>query len=187
MLFRLPHRVNSLYRKFSQHVNQELIVKHLKDKPGVVEIGLNRSAAKNAFNKAMLRSLQNAIEDIKSDKEVRVVVLRSLVPGVFSAGADLKERTKMTESEVVEFVTALRNSFEQVARLPSPVIAAVDGVALGGGLELALACDIRIASSSAKLGLVETKLGIIPGAGGTQRLPRVINPSLAKELIFTGK
>lgn len=93
----------------------------------------------------------------------------------------------MTPLQVSTFVSTLRQIMSRINNLPQPVICAVDGMALGGGLELALACDIRIASRNAKMGLVETKLAIIPGAGGTQRLPRLINPSIAKELIFTAK
>ncbi|XP_047229235.1 methylglutaconyl-CoA hydratase, mitochondrial isoform X2 [Girardinichthys multiradiatus] len=103
------------------------------------------------------------------------------------AGADLKERAKMAQNEVGPFVSKARALITELDNLSVPTIAAIDGAALGGGLEMALACDIRIASSSAKMGLVETKLAIIPGAGGTQRLPRVIGVSLAKELIFTAR
>nr|XP_038026123.1 methylglutaconyl-CoA hydratase, mitochondrial isoform X3 [Anas platyrhynchos] len=102
-------------------------------------------------------------------------------------GADLKERAKMHSSEVGSFVSKARATINEMANLPVPTIAAIDGTALGGGLELALACDIRVAASSAKMGLVETKLAIIPGAGGTQRLPRTIGVSLAKELIFSAR
>ncbi|XP_071587547.1 methylglutaconyl-CoA hydratase, mitochondrial isoform X8 [Heliangelus exortis] len=102
-------------------------------------------------------------------------------------GADLKERAKMHSSEVSSFVSKARATINEMANLPVPTIAAIDGAALGGGLELALACDIRVAASSAKMGLVETKLAIIPGAGGTQRLPRTIGVSLAKELIFSAR
>lgn len=102
-------------------------------------------------------------------------------------GADLKERLKMSNEEVTTFVTGLRQMMKNIENLPFPVIAALDGVAMGGGLEMALACDIRIAAKNIKMGLVETRLAIIPGAGGTQKLPRIINPSLAKELIFTAR
>ncbi|XP_054842067.1 methylglutaconyl-CoA hydratase, mitochondrial isoform X2 [Eublepharis macularius] len=102
-------------------------------------------------------------------------------------GADLKERAKMHSSEVSSFVSKARATINDLANLPVPTIAAIDGIALGGGLELALACDIRVAVTSAKMGLVETKLAIIPGAGGTQRLPRTIGVSLAKELIFSAR
>lgn len=94
---------------------------------------------------------------------------------------------KLTQDEVSQFVSRLRRLMQTVYHFPVPVIAAVDGIALGGGLELALACDIRTSSTTAKMGLVETKLAIIPGAGGSQRLPRNISVSLAKELIYTGR
>lgn len=93
----------------------------------------------------------------------------------------------MNEEEVAVFVRGLRNTFIEIEDLPMPTIAAIDGVAVGGGLELALACDIRVAADTAKLGLVETGRGLIPGAGGTQRLPRAIHPNIAKELIFTSR
>ncbi|KAM9848787.1 enoyl-CoA hydratase domain-containing protein 2, mitochondrial-like isoform 2-T2 [Aulostomus maculatus] len=121
------------------------------------------------------------------DSSVRVVVFRSLVPKVFCAGADLKERSLMSNAETELFVQDLRSLMTQIASLPMPTIAAMDGVALGGGLELALACDLRTAAYSAQMGLVETKRGLLPGAGGSQRLPRIIGITLAKELIFTGR
>lgn len=117
----------------------------------------------------------------------RCLVLTSCSDRVFSAGADLKERAIMTEDETADFVALLRNTMERFASLPMPVVAAIEGVAVGGGLELALAADIRIASTKAVLGLPETSLAIIPGAGGTQRLPRLIGASRAKELIWTGR
>ena len=112
---------------------------------------------------------------------------RSLVPGIFCAGADLKERAKMAPEEVGPFVGKLRGVLHEMQKIPFPTIAAVDGVAVGGGLEMALGYDMRVASSNAKMGLVETKLAIIPGAGGTQNLARVVGTSKAKELIFTGR
>ncbi|XP_078531750.1 methylglutaconyl-CoA hydratase, mitochondrial isoform X3 [Lissotriton helveticus] len=127
------------------------------------------------------------LDSLKSDKKVRTVILRSEVPGIFCAGADLKERAKMHPSEVGPFVGKARAVMNDLADLPMPTIAVLDGIALGGGLEMALACDIIVAASSAKMGLVETKLAIIPGAGGTQRLPRAIGVALAKELIFSAR
>nr|XP_042710529.1 methylglutaconyl-CoA hydratase, mitochondrial isoform X2 [Chrysemys picta bellii] len=138
---------------------EELRVRYLdEENQGIVVLGLNRSRAKNALNKNLIKMMSKAVDALKSDKKVRTVIFRSEVPGIFCA-----------------------------ANLPVPTIAAIDGTALGGGLELALACDIRVAASSAKMGLVETKLAIIPGAGGTQRLPRTIGVSLAKELIFSAR
>lgn len=135
----------------------------------------------------MVGRLSETVSELSHDKSVRVVILRSLVPGVFCAGADLKERARLTPTEVSRFVSTLRELLTSIEQLPMPVIGAIDGVALGGGLEMALACDIRTAASDVKMGLVETRLAIIPGAGGTQRLPRILSPSLAKELIFTSR
>ncbi|XP_030349473.1 enoyl-CoA hydratase domain-containing protein 2, mitochondrial isoform X2 [Strigops habroptila] len=131
--------------------------------------------------------LFSALEQLRFDEKVRVVVFKSEVKGVFCAGADLKERAQMDDAEVGHFVKRLRNLMDEIAALPVPTIAAIDGYALGGGLELALACDLRVAASSAKMGLIETTRGLLPGAGGTQRLPRCVGIGLAKELIFTGR
>lgn len=110
-----------------------------------------------------------------------------MVPGIFSAGADLKERVTFTPDDVTKFLANLRCLFGNIEQLPMPSIAAIDGAALGGGLELALTCDIIVAASTAKMGLVETSRAIMPGAGGTQRLPRRLSPAMAKELIFTSR
>ncbi|MBS1767132.1 MAG: enoyl-CoA hydratase/isomerase family protein [Acidobacteria bacterium] len=154
---------------------------------GIVLLGLDRPASKNALGRQLLGEFREALASLKADRSARVVVLHSLVAGVFCAGADLKERAGMEPVEVERFVKGLRQSFTDLEHLPQPVIAAIEGAALGGGLELALACDLRVAGGDAKLGLPETGLAIIPGAGGTQRLPRLIGRSKAKELIFTGR
>merc|ERR1711976_222689 len=167
---------------------KDLIVDYLDgDKAGIVVLGLNRPAAKNAFSKNLVMELWDAVETVKFDKSVRVVILKSTTPGIFCAGADLKERAKMPANLVGAFVAKARKLISDLESLPMPVIAAIDGHALGGGLEMALACDLRVASDNAKMGLVETKLAIIPGAGGTQRLPRIVGTALAKELIFTAR
>lgn len=155
----------------------------------ITKMTMNRPKA-NAMGRAMIEELNNflkMLEDDETKKKSRCVVITSFSDRVFSAGADLKERKGMSITESENFVTLLRSTMERVAQLPIPVIAAVEGVAVGGGLELALAADMRVASSSATFGLPETTLAIIPGAGGTQRLPRIIGPSRAKELIWTGK
>ncbi|ALC42095.1 CG8778 [Drosophila busckii] len=166
----------------------EVLVQRLEgQQKGITVLGLNRPATKNAFSRGLVNTFSDILDDIKRDNGSRVVVLRSLSPGIFCAGADLKERKGMTTEETKEFVTQLRGLLINLEQLPMPVIAALDGAALGGGLEMALACDIRTAASNAKMGLVETRLAIIPGAGGTQRLPRILSPALAKELIFTAR
>jgi methylglutaconyl-CoA hydratase len=154
---------------------------------GIVLLGLDRPEAKNALGRRLMEAFRQALADLRFDPSVRVVVLHSLVPGVFCAGADLKERAAMSQPEVAAFVHGLRSGFTELEDLPVPVIAVLEGAAFGGGLELALAADLRVAGLDARMGLVETTLAIIPGAGGTQRLPRLIGSSRAKELIFTGR
>lgn len=132
-----------------------------------------------------MQQLSDALTQLEADQETRCLVITSASPKVFSAGADLKERRTMTVDEAEATVVHLRETMQRVADLPMPVIASVSGVAVAGGLELALAADLRVANQSTVLGLVETSLGIVPGAGGTQRLSRLIGMSKAKELIFT--
>nr|XP_034357490.1 enoyl-CoA hydratase domain-containing protein 2, mitochondrial isoform X2 [Arvicanthis niloticus] len=153
---------------------------------GITEILMNRPHARNALGNVFVSELLEALAQLREDQQVRVLLFRSAVKGVFCAGADLKEREQMSAVEVGTFVQRLRGLMSEIA-FPAPTIAAMDGFALGGGLELALACDLRIAASSAVMGLIETTRGLLPGAGGTQRLPRCLGVALAKELIFTGR
>jgi enoyl-CoA hydratase/carnithine racemase len=162
-----------------------LILEERQDRVAVLT--LNRPEVMNSFNFPMLLALKERVEALHFDPEVRVVIIAGAGPKAFCAGADLKERATMSEMQVREFIFTIRNLFTFIEYLNKPVIAAVNGIALGGGTELALACDIRIASATASLGLTETRLAIIPGAGGTQRLPRLIGRGKAKELIFTGR
>lgn len=154
---------------------------------GIAIIGLNKPETRNAFNRSLVKHMAEAFEVLRHDRNVRVIIIRSLIPGIFCSGADLKERLTMSPDEVNRFVTSLRHLFRNLEQMPMPVIGAIDGAALGGGLEMALACDIRIVADTAKLGLIETKLAIIPGAGGTQRLSRIVGPATAKELIYTSR
>jgi len=149
----------------SESSQEELVLSYV-EKPAqgkIAVLGMNRPKAKNSFGKNIVQRFYDALDSIQFDKEVRVVVIRSLVPGIFCAGADLKERLQMKPEDVGPFVARMRTFVTNLENLPIPVIAALDGAALGGGLELALACDLRVASSTAKMGLVETKLAIIPG------------------------
>eukprot|EP00074_Homo_sapiens_P079008 XP_011540015.1 enoyl-CoA hydratase domain-containing protein 2, mitochondrial isoform X4 [Homo sapiens] len=148
---------------------------------------MNRPSARNALGNVFVSELLETLAQLREDRQVRVLLFRSGVKGVFCAGADLKEREQMSEAEVGVFVQRLRGLMNDIAAFPAPTIAAMDGFALGGGLELALACDLRVAASSAVMGLIETTRGLLPGAGGTQRLPRCLGVALAKELIFTGR
>ena len=140
----------------------------------------------NALGRELVGDLADAVAELAGDEDARCVVVRSAGKH-FCAGADLKERKTMTPDEVREFVPRLAAAVRSVAELPMPTIAAVRGAAAGGGCELALACDIRIVGSDASIGLRETALGILPGAGGTQRLPRLIGPSRAKRWIFAAE
>jgi len=126
-------------------------------------------------------------EAINDNLDAHCVILKSSTPGMFCAGADLKERKDMPQHEVAAFLRRLKNTFIAFENMPCPTITVIDGSALGGGLELPLCSDIRIASKSSVIGLPETSLAIIPGAGGTQRLPRLIGASKAKELIYTAE
>jgi methylglutaconyl-CoA hydratase len=158
-----------------------------KSQDGIAVITLNRPEAANALSLEMLEAFQKALDEIKYDKSVRCVIITGAGEKAFCAGADLKERAGMDTVQVRKTVALIRGNINAIEALPQPVIAAINGVAFGGGTELALACDIRIASETAKMGLTETSLGIIPGAGGTQRLPRLVGKGRAKELIFTAR
>jgi methylglutaconyl-CoA hydratase len=166
----------------------EIRVEHLEGPDaGIVLLGLDRPSAKNALGRQLLVEFRQTLAGLRLDPAVRVVVVHSLVPKAFCAGADLKERAGMSPAEAAAFVQGIRTAFTELADLPVPTLAAIEGSALGGGLELALAADLRVAGAEASMGLVETSLAIIPGAGGTQRLPRLIGISRAKELIFTAR
>lgn len=162
-------------------------VLQVEDRGSVVTLTLNRPEVMNAFNFRLLQALREQIEALRFQPRVRVVIITGAGDRAFCAGADLKERESLSDVAVKTFIYTIRNLFTAVEQLNKPVIAAVNGVALGGGTELALASDIRIASENAVLGLTETRLAVIPGAGGTQRLPRLIGRGKAKELIFTGR
>jgi enoyl-CoA hydratase/carnithine racemase len=166
-------------------MDQTLVLEERVDAVAVLK--LNRPEVMNSFNFAMLRELRDLVERLHWDREVRVVIITGVGDKAFCAGADLKERATLGEDQVRQFIYTIRNLFTSIEFMNKPVIAAVNGVALGGGTELALACDIRVAAESATMGLTETRLAIIPGAGGTQRLPRLVGRGKAKELIFTGR
>ncbi len=140
----------------------------------------------NALNLQMQREIRSAAEEIGARTDVGAVIVYG-GPKVFAAGADIKEMADMSYQDMLLASVGLQSAFTAVARIPQPTIAAVTGYALGGGCELALCCDLRIAASDAKLGQPEILLGIIPGAGGTQRLPRLVGVSRAKDLVFTGR
>lgn len=179
----------NLSTKPTQEHTQELVnVNRLTNNDkGITVIGLNRPWSKNAINKHMVNQLSNIFTQLYNDNDTRVVIFRSLIKEIFCAGADLKERLSLPSSEVGRRVADIRNLANIIENVPVPVIAAVDGAALGGGFELALSCDFIVCASNSIFGLVETRLGIIPGAGGTQRLARAVGSPLAKELIYTAR
>lgn len=154
---------------------------------GVGIITLARPEAANAMSVQLLTDLGATLDQVNRNPAVRVVLLTGAGEKAFCAGADLKERQGMSDRQVKQIVQLIGATVAQVEALAQPVIALLNGVAFGGGLELALACDLRIAASHIKVGLTETSLGIIPGAGGTQRLPRLIGIGKAKELIYTAR
>lgn len=153
----------------------------------VAVVVFTRAEAANALSVQMLQEINEALEAIHYDHSIRAVIVTGEGEKAFCAGADLKERKGMNEEETRKTIALIGKTVNHFESLAQPVIAAINGVAFGGGLELALACDIRMASSTAKIGLTETALGIIPGAGGTQRLPRLIGMGKAKELIYTAR
>lgn len=155
--------------------------------PHVVWITIDRPEVMNCLSFPTLRRLRGLFQQISGDLSVRAVVITGAGDKAFCAGADLKERKSMPIERVPWFVKNIRRTMDDLADLPQPTIGAINGVAFGGGTELLLACDLRVAAPHAQLGLTETSLAIIPGAGGTQRLPRLIGRARAKDLILTAR
>ncbi len=142
---------------------------------------------RNAISRALLAEFEKRVERVSRGHDTRAVVLTGAGDRAFCAGADLKERAGMSEEEVRAFLAQLARALRAVERSACVFIAAINGAALGGGTELALACDFRVAAPTAEMGLTEVQLGIIPGGGGTQRLPRLVGIARAKDLILTGR
>ncbi|MFE7133737.1 enoyl-CoA hydratase/isomerase family protein [Streptomyces sp. NPDC057638] len=153
----------------------------------VAEIILDRPRAMNAVSTAMARSIAEACAAVAVDPDIRVAVVTSSHDRAFCVGADLKERNAFTDAELVRQRPTARSAYTGVLELPMPTIAAVHGFALGGGFELALACDVIVADATAVVGLPEVTVGVIPGGGGTQLLPRRVGAARAAELIYTGR
>jgi enoyl-CoA hydratase len=157
-----------------------------REDDGLALVEVNRPDKLNALNAATIRRLDEVLRDVRADDAVRAIILTGAGEKAFVAGADIAELATMGPIDGVQVSRDGQETFRMLERMPKPVIAAVNGFALGGGLELALACHIRIASTRAKFGLPEVKLGIIPGYGGTVRLPRLVGRGRALELMLTG-
>lgn len=152
-------------------------------KDTILWVYLNRPERLNALNQDLVNGLRKELQDHRDNSDVRVVVFRG-IGKAFCSGADLKERKDMSEADTEEFVNLLRKTFFYIFKYPKPTIACINGFAYGGGLELAMACDLRVSVESTMIGLTETSLGIIPGAGGTQYLSHLLGLAKAKEMIF---
>ncbi|HYG57819.1 MAG TPA: enoyl-CoA hydratase-related protein [Symbiobacteriaceae bacterium] len=159
----------------------------LKREGHVAEVVLNNPERYNALSRRVVEELRDVAARLAADRETRAVIVHGGDARAFCTGADLKERQGMDESQVVAMVHLLRETVTLYERLPMPVIAAVHGMAFGGGCELALACDLRVMSDEAQIGLTEVSWAIIPAAGGCARLPRLVGAARAKELIFTAR
>jgi len=156
----------------------------LERRGGIALVTLDRPERMNALSRALVARLGELGREVAAQRDVRLVIITGAGDKAFCAGADLKERAGMTEDEVRALLLAYESELGWLETIPVPTIAAINGAALGGGLELALLCDLRVAAQHAVLGLPETSLGVIPGAGGTQRLPRLLGEARAKELIL---
>jgi len=154
---------------------------------GIATITLNRPDALNAFSIELINEVLQCIDDVSRDETIRVVILTGAGEKAFSAGADIKAMIGMNALKARELSTNGYRLCKALEKLEKPVIAAINGFALGGGCEVALSCDFRIASEKARLGQTEINIGLIPGWGGTQRLTRLVGKAKAKELVFTGK
>jgi len=179
--------MNKIFKRFCSTVSSpQLKGKRFEGNlSSIYGLYLNHPQSRNSMTKEFMRLFNESIEYITNSKDIRLVILMSSTPGFFCSGANLKERATFTEQETRKFVSDARDSFHKFSLLKVPTICGIDGYAFGGGLELAMACDIRIATKNALFSLTECGLGIIPGAGGTQRLPRLVGANKAKELMFT--
>ena len=160
----------------------------LFEKKGHIAIAaINRPKALNALNSEVLEDLNTLVDEVLADEEIRVLVITGSGDKSFVAGADIGEMSQLTKADGEAFGKKGNDVFRRIETLPIPVIAAVNGYALGGGCELSLACDIRLCAETAVFGQPETGLGITPGFGGTQRLARLVGPGMAKQMIFSAR
>jgi enoyl-CoA hydratase/carnithine racemase len=161
----------------------------LQERDGArVTLTLNRPEARNALSRELVDAFRTALADLAADASIRVLIITATTESnSFCAGADLVERTTLSADERLQHLHGIAGLCEDLAAFPAPVIAVIRGFALAGGTEVALACDIRIAAEGSVFGLPEALVGIIPGAGGVTRLPKLVGPGLAREIMFTGR
>jgi len=167
-------------------MNLDNVTYEVKEDIGTITI--NRPQKKNALNRATRMELRKLLEEIRSSKELRILIITGAGQDAFIAGADIPEMKEMNQWDMMDNLSTLSQQlYTDFGNLEIPVIAMINGYCFGGGLELALACDIRIATEDASFGQPEIRLGIMPGGGATQRLPGLVGPAIAKELMFTGR
>jgi methylglutaconyl-CoA hydratase len=159
----------------------------VEEKAGTAWVTLNRPAVRNALSRAVNLELTELASELDQRDSVRTIVITGAGDKAFCAGADLKERKGIAASDSAPYINAIATAIETWGEIRKPTIAMMNGSAYGGGLELAMACDLRVLVAGAELGLTEVRLGIMPGAGGTQRLPRLVGEARAKELILLGR
>lgn len=182
-----PSSAGSVADQFPSDVPVEPGLVSMTREGDLVRLRLERPEVMNCLSFPTLRRFRTLLEELRGDLSIRCILISGAGERAFCAGADLKERKTMPAERVPDFVRNIRGLMDDVASMPQPTVAVVQGFAFGGGTELMLACDLRVAAEEAMFGLTETTLAIIPGAGGTQRLPRLIGASRAKDLILTGR
>jgi enoyl-CoA hydratase/carnithine racemase len=179
--------MSQVAREFPSDVPDQPELVSLDRQGDLVWLRIERPEVMNCLSFPTLKRLRTVCEELREDLSIRAVLITGAGEKAFCAGADLKERKTMPKERVPEFVKNIRRTMDDVESLPQPTIGVVNGSAFGGGMELLLACDLRVCAPHAQFGLTETSLAIIPGAGGTQRLPRLVGRSRAKDLILTAR
>jgi len=179
--------MSTVFEEFPPEVSDQPELVSMTREGDLVTFRIERQEVMNCLSFPTLRRFRGLLEEVASDLTIRCILITGAGEKAFCAGADLKERRTMDPALVPEFVRNIRALMDDVESLPQPTIAVVNGFAFGGGTELMLACDLRVAAEEARFGLTEVTLAIIPGAGGTQRLPRLVGKSRAKDLILTGR
>lgn len=166
---------------------ETILLEMIDECPGLACLTINRPKVMNALNHQVLTELNEAVDVIEASDDIRIVIIRGAGEKAFVAGADISELKGMTAQKAYHFARFGQKTFDRIEMMNKIVIAAVGGFALGGGCELSMACDLRIASENARMGIPEVTLGTIPGYAGTQRLPRIVGLGIAKEMAFTAK